>query len=278
MASPEIDAISIAVPPALQPLIARAATENGKHVFCEKPLAPTVPEAERLLRTVKAAGIVHALDFLFPEIEAWQVAKRHLTDGTIGRLAHFSYTWKVETYATRHRLDSWKTDGAQGGGIWGNFMSHVFYNIEWLAGPITEITASRPLQGAAPFCAVESRVRLASGQEGTICVRTDAFLGPGHVMEFYGDEGTLVLSNPTADYGAGFRVELGRRGETGLSTIHAEPGVAGVDGRIAPVRRIAGRFLDAIVTNGKVTPNIEDGFRVQHLLDRAVALAAASDG
>ena len=38
VADPEIDAVSIAVPPRLQPQIAIAALEHGKSVFCEKPL------------------------------------------------------------------------------------------------------------------------------------------------------------------------------------------------------------------------------------------------
>src|SRR5258708_246526 len=43
-----IDAVSIAVPTPLQPAIVEAAAGVGKHVFCEKPLAPDLASALRM--------------------------------------------------------------------------------------------------------------------------------------------------------------------------------------------------------------------------------------
>ena len=47
---PEIDAVSIAVPPTLQAPIVCAAARAGKHVFCEKPLSSSLSCAREMLR------------------------------------------------------------------------------------------------------------------------------------------------------------------------------------------------------------------------------------
>ena len=92
-----------------------------------------------------SAGIVHVIDFMFPEVEAWQQARALLDEGAIGRLTHFAYTWRIETYASRTGADTWKTRTIEGGGALGNFGSHVFYNIEWLLEPVTRLRRSRRL-------------------------------------------------------------------------------------------------------------------------------------
>ena len=54
---PAIDAVLICSPTDTHPdLIVRAA-QSGKHVFCEKPIALTLPEIDRALAAVKAAGV-----------------------------------------------------------------------------------------------------------------------------------------------------------------------------------------------------------------------------
>ena len=98
-----------------------------------------------------------------------------------------------------------------------------------------------------------------------------SYLGTGHRLEFYGEEGTLVLNNPTADYMRGFAVSHARRPATGLAPVAIEddpldrqfPG----EGRVAPVSRLATRFLDAIERRRPVTPGFAEGYRVQALLD-----------
>jgi len=141
LASGQMDAVSIAVPPALQPELVVAAAEAGKHVFCEKPLAADVPAAERALAAAEKSGVAHAVDFLFPEIPAWQQARSLLAAGTLGALRHAAVSWRVESYAFARGLDSWKMRSPEGGGTLNNFVSHSLYYLEWLLGPVTRIAA-----------------------------------------------------------------------------------------------------------------------------------------
>jgi predicted dehydrogenase len=274
VAASDIDAVTIAVPPAAQPAIIAEAARHGKHVFCEKPLAASVADARQALVSVEATGVVHGIDFIFPEIAAWQQARTLLAEGAIGRPVHFAYTWRTETYASRTNAPTWKNRPDEGGGVLGNFASHAFYNIEWLLGGIQEIEGLAFPRDRRRGRAIDGVVRLENGVVGNLSVSTDAFLGSGHGVEIYGDEGTLVLHNSTSDYATGFRLSLGTRVSGALVCVFTgDDAGAEVDGRLAPVSRLVRRFIDAIRGGTAMTPNLADGVRVQELL--ALAEAAA---
>jgi predicted dehydrogenase len=189
-----------------------------------------------------------------------------------GALRHVVVTWNTENYATRMRLKSWKTNGAQGGGALGNLVSHCFYYLEDFCGPITGVSArlfGMPNETEETESTVALSGQFKTGVGLSLLVSAASYLGSGHRIEFYGEDGTLVLANPTADYLRGFEVHFARRPAASLEFIAADPADAYPDGRIAPVARLAGRFLDAI-ENGTVTnPDIHAGYRVQQLIDGA---------
>jgi predicted dehydrogenase len=267
VADSEIHALTLAVPPSLQAEIAIAAAQAGKHVFCEKPLALNVGQAQAILDAARQSKIVHAMDFLFPEIAAWQKAKELLQSSAIGRIRHAALSWRVETYAYRQHADNWKTHAATGGGTLNNFASHSFYYLEWLLGRMDKVCARLTPEAAEVEARVDAWFQFTGGFSGTAAVAADAFLGPGHRLEVYGDAGTIVLDNPTPDYARGFQVSLGTRAAPRLAVIETSDPQAHADGRVYPVSRIAGRFIEAIRSGQNVSPNLEDGLRVQVLLD-----------
>jgi len=264
-----VDAVSIAVPPSDQPAIVHEAARRGKHVFCEKPLAANVEEAREALDCVHRAGVVHAMNFIFPEVDAWRAARQLIQDGAIGAPGHFSYRWWIETFSSRAAADSWKRRTADGGGVVGNFVSHVLFNIEWLLGKVVAIDNVTRRDGAeaAMFC--DCVAYLAGGVHGRISLSTAAFLGCGHEIEVFGDSGTMVLRNATPNHHAdGFEVSIGTRTSGRFEVVARDPVQTTVDGRIAPTRRIVGRFLDAIRGGGGVEPNLQDGVHVQQWLQK----------
>jgi LDH2 family malate/lactate/ureidoglycolate dehydrogenase len=60
---PAVDVVSITTPNAFHPEMAIAALEAGKHVWCEKPMATRLPDAERMLAAARASGKVAALGY-----------------------------------------------------------------------------------------------------------------------------------------------------------------------------------------------------------------------
>lgn len=275
VASAEVDVVSIAVPPAAQPAIIIEAARCGKHVFCEKPVASSVDAAREALSAVERAGVVHGVDFLFPEVPSWREARALLAAGTIGALRHFSYTWRVETHANRLNLDTWKGRPQDGGGALGNFVSHVFYNIEWLLGPIAALDGFTFPGAPRTGRAVDGIVRLEDGVTGTVSVSTDAFLGCGHVVELFGDLGTARLRNAGPDYVSGFELSAGTRQSGVLAPLTTAAAASG-DGRLAAITPLVRRLVDAVSGGPAMTPNLAHGLRVQELLSLAAESRGAS--
>lgn len=274
VASADVDAVSIAVPPAAQAPIAEAAAAAGKHLFCEKPLARTLDEAERILRAAEQSGVVHGVDFLFPEVEAWRQARQRLAGGVIGRVLHFAYTWRVETRASRFNADSWKSRPDEGGGALGNFASHVFHNIEWLLGPVVVMSPFTFPVGARTGRGVDGQVSLAGDVAGTVSISTDAFSGIGHVLEVFGEDGTLRLANTGSDYVAGFGLSEASRASGEFAAVVSGSTPDG-DGRRAPVAALVRRFVDAVAGGAPMTPNLGHATRVQMLMALAQQHGAA---
>lgn len=264
VADPSIDAVSLAVPPADQPAVIVAAVGNGKHVFCEKPVAASLHDAERALEAARRARIVHAVDFIFPEIPAWQRARDLLRRGAIGAPRRFSYAWRVQTFAARTRADSWKNRLGEGGGAVGNFLPHVIFNVEWLLGPLVRLESTFPHEDPISFCDCVAEV--AGGIEGSVAIETDARVHAGHRLQIVGDAGTLMLSNTTSDYAHGFELRVTSGGNEEL--VASDIGPVDGDGRIGAVAAIARRFVDGILEGRTATPNLEDGVHVQRWLGR----------
>ena len=137
----DIHAVSIATPPTVQTDIALMALENNKAVLCEKPLSFDLSSAETMAGSAQRSGLANMIDFEFPDIDQWQEAKNIIEKGSIGRIKHCSVSWNVMTYANKMNMDSWKTRTAEGGGVLNLFTSHVFYYLECLIGPISEVSA-----------------------------------------------------------------------------------------------------------------------------------------
>jgi predicted dehydrogenase len=265
VADPTVQAVAIAVPPGAQAEIAIAAARAGKHVFCEKPLALDAAQAAEMLAAAEATRVTHAVDFIFPEIPAWRRAKELLP--SVGRVRHISLTWRLETYAYRAGLQNWKMSPAAGGGTLNNFVSHTFYYLEWLFGPVARLAASLRPAAPAADAGAELWLEFAAGFRATVSVGADAPFGPGHGLEIYGDGGALRLHNPTTDYANGFTLALGTRDGGRLEPVVSPDENPTQDGRIAAVSHIASRFLDAALGGTSVTPGLREGLRVQRLLD-----------
>jgi predicted dehydrogenase len=267
-----VAAVAIAIPPDLQPEVACHALSRGKPVFVEKPLAADLAGALAMLTSAQQSGRPTIIDFNFPELPSWQRAKAIIADGTLGRLRHVVATWNVENAVTRLRLKSWKTRPQGGGGVLGNFVCHCLHYLEWFCGPISGlggrlfVLPDGETQGSLALA-----LAFASGAGGSLQMSCASYLGSGHRIELYGDDGTLVLANPTADYFRGFTLRHARRSDDRwqVETFAHETGDLSADSRVAPVSQLVHRFLDACENGGMPSPGFAEGARVQYLIDAA---------
>lgn len=96
LADPDIDAIYNPLPNHLHVPWSIKALEAGKHVLCEKPIAPTAAEAQKLVDAAKQYPDLKVMEaFMYRFHPQWQQALQLVRDGSIGTLrtvqSFFSY-------------------------------------------------------------------------------------------------------------------------------------------------------------------------------------------
>jgi predicted dehydrogenase len=137
----DVDLVDISTPNNTHAEIAIAAARNGKAVFCEKPLASNVTEAEKMLESVRKNKVFHAVCFNYRRTPALSLAKKMIDEGKLGRIYHYRGVY----------LQSWAMDpgipliwrmqkGAAGSGALGDLGSHQIDLARWLVGEVAEVT------------------------------------------------------------------------------------------------------------------------------------------
>ena len=89
VADPAVEVVSITTPNRLHREMALAAIAAGKHVWCEKPLALTLAEAEEMAAAAEAAGVATMVGYNYVRNPAFAHAQRLVEEGAIGRVVHF---------------------------------------------------------------------------------------------------------------------------------------------------------------------------------------------
>ena len=88
--APDVDVVSVVVANPLHREIVEGLLAAGKHVLCEKPMAPTVEDAEAMVAAAKAAGRETGIGFVFRRSPAIAAVREQLDSGAIGRPLHFN--------------------------------------------------------------------------------------------------------------------------------------------------------------------------------------------
>jgi predicted dehydrogenase len=92
MSSPEIDAIAVVTPVWTHYELAKAALENGKHVFVEKPFTSNADQAKELIDLAARKNLKIMVDHTFLFTGAVQKIKQLLHDGSLGKLYYYDST------------------------------------------------------------------------------------------------------------------------------------------------------------------------------------------
>jgi len=128
----------------LRPSLIRKAIAAGKHIYTEKPVAPTVTEALELYRLAQAAGVRHGVvqDKLW--LPGLLKLKMLVDSGFFGRIlsvrGEFGY-WVFEGDWQEANRPSWNYRAEEGGGIVLDMFPHWQYLLTDLFGPLTALYA-----------------------------------------------------------------------------------------------------------------------------------------
>jgi predicted dehydrogenase len=90
--APDIDAIAVITPVWTHFDLAKAALENGKHVFVEKPFTSTSEQAEQLIALAERKHLQIMVDHTFLFSGAVKKIRELVDNGTLGSLYYFDST------------------------------------------------------------------------------------------------------------------------------------------------------------------------------------------
>jgi predicted dehydrogenase len=134
----DVDAVIIAVPTPFHRSVTELAAAHGKHVFCEKPIARTIEDAEAMVAACDRAGvrlmIGHVVRF-FPEF-----VKIHdvLQAGSLGRIG-LARASRVNAHPPGD--GNWYRDLETSGGLIVDLMIHDFDTLRWYFGDVERVFA-----------------------------------------------------------------------------------------------------------------------------------------
>jgi predicted dehydrogenase len=145
----DIDLVHLATPPFTHAGLATAALESGFHVLCEKPLAITMIDAERLARLAAVQGRVLAVNLVMRYNPLCRAVKNLVESRVLGDPLHalLVNAAQDETLARDH----WFWDRERSGGIFIEHGVHFFDLFEWWFGPGEVLSADQILRPGADF-------------------------------------------------------------------------------------------------------------------------------
>ena len=300
VANPEIDVINITAPNALHKEMALAAIAAGKHVYCEKPLAPLAVDAREMADAAEAKGVKTQVGFNYLCNPMLGLAREMIAAGELGEIRGYRGVHAEDYMADAAGPFTFRHDPA-GGGALADIGSHALATAEFLmssaAGPITRVMgdcvtmiAERP-DGKGGKRRVEvddvgrAFLRFASGASGSI---EGNWIATGrkmqHDFEVYGAKGALAFSQERFNELHFFSTE-DRRGRQGFRRIEAGPDhapyglfcvAAGHQLGFNDLKAIeVAGFLEAIAGRRSEPFNFRAGLRIQTLVEAIHASSRA---
>jgi len=207
VADPAVDLVDITAPNALHKEIALAAIAAGKHVYCEKPLAPRAADADEMADAAEAAGVKTQVGFNYLMNPLMVLAREIIASGEIGEI--YSYRGvHIESYMADPAIPFSFRNDPVGGGVLADLGSHALATAEFLLGPLAAVMGEcrtvvpeRPDPDTGVPCKVETDdvshafLRFASGVTGSIEAN---WCATGRTMQHdfavYGAKGSLVFT------------------------------------------------------------------------------------
>ena len=308
VARDDIDVIDITAPSNAHHGIAIAAAQNGKHVFCEKPLALNLADAREMLETVQKAGVKHQIGFNYRFAPAIQLAKKIITEGKLGTIRHVR-AYYLQDFITDPEFPLvWRLQKSVcGSGSLGDLGAHFIDLARFLVGDFKSVMGmqktfikSRPIvermegltanaQSDAPRGEVDvddGSVFIAEFECGALGVFEATRFSAGHkndlFIEVSGDKGSVKFTFERMNELEYFSAD-DEEGLQGFHLIQASEGGHPYMSHWWPVGHVIGyehtfvhefyEFMQAIANDKPTMPNFADGVECSRVIE-AVELSA----
>ncbi len=194
---PEVDAVYVATPPSSHCSYALQVCAAGKPCYVEKPMARSHGECEQMVSAFRASKTPLFIAFYRRALPRFLRAAELIRSGRIGSVSGVAYQFASASHLrTDARALPWRFDAeTAGGGLFLDLGSHTLDILDFLLGPLRDVTGSA-CHLAAPYD-VEDRVALQFRTEsGAIGQASWNFASCVHrdLIEITGTEGVISLS------------------------------------------------------------------------------------
>ena len=298
---PGIDIVDICAPNDVHCQIALAAARSGKAILCEKPLARTFNEAQRMVAAVKKARVPNMICYNYRRVPAVALARQVIDRGEIGRIFHFraryAQDWIVDPkFPLVWRLQS----GIAGSGAVGDLLSHVVDLARYLIGEFKELAAAtetfvkrRPLSAGdrkkGKVTVDDAVTVIGRFRNGALASLGATRFAPGRknsmTFEINGSEGSLFFdleemnrlqffSRRDPENRQGFRDILVTEQTHPYIKSWWPPGH--VIGYEHTFTHTVADFVQAVLSGRKAAPDFADGLQTQQVLDAVVRSAKSN--
>lgn len=290
-ADPGIDVVDVCTPNHLHKEMALAAAAAGKHIYCEKPLGLSGPEAREICMAAEAAGVRTSMGFNYVCNPMLALAKEMIAAGEIGEITNFRGSYQEDYLSDPQSPFSWRCLRNQGGsGALNDLGTHLINMAEFLLGSIDSVLGSlttvhshRPDPQTGAPCEVENEdiaqvlVKFSRGNSGTMEIsRIATGKKCGLEFEIHGTNGSLLFDQERMNELRVYRINdpEGRRGHRTILSgpehndyAHFCPapghGLGINDLKIIEIRNL----LTSIEAGSDTYCNFRNGWRVQAIVD-----------
>jgi len=191
----EVEAVVVLTPPHhhLEPVVKSA--EAGKHVYCEKPMAPTVQEADRMIEACRRNKVKFMIAFMKRFNKSFRFVKKLIDEDRLGSVFELRARWDNARVGkmseTQYRLKL-----ISGGGFLQEDGSHPLDICRWWLGDVEEVNAYvaiiAPDRHETDDMACVT-MRHKSGAISTLHITMITHTKGEESYELYGTKGTLIM-------------------------------------------------------------------------------------
>jgi predicted dehydrogenase len=257
---PGLDAVCVVTSTDTHAQISIEAAEKGLRVFCEKPMAINLEEADRLIATVEGKKIKLQVGFMRRFDLPYVYAKRRLDEGAIGKPTVFRSISRDP-----FPPPAWACDPKHGGGLQLEMHIHDYDLARWMMNDEVvriyadaECLAFPDLKKQVPEFVDNTLfiLRFARGQLGYIEGSLNAKYGYDIRAEISGTEGSILIGSPrmtdvTVCTSEGLNYEVTYTGSSEIPHFAQRFGHA----YVAETEH----FVKTILEDSPASPNVSDG-------------------
>lgn len=194
----DIDVVDICLPIHLHSKFVLAAIDQGKHVFCEKPFALNVSEADSIVRKLSSTNLKLMVGYNQRFEPQFRKMQDLFKSRMLGRLTTIEGKHAKCDSPEKYLPPNWRSDPRKGGGALLDHACHKFDMINWFAGKPTSVKAISAYNLGTE--AEDTAAVIVKHETGVISMLSLTLYCAAPVNELdifalYGDKGTISFSS-----------------------------------------------------------------------------------